>query len=107
MLPKPTKPKHQTQKNIHKPYSTSYFQIQTKTQNPRNQGLETWNTLRKRENPYLFLMIGEEMMMKNGGFVSEDGEFGRKGDGQDYEQSQEVRENEKYLKTILNITLIM
>ena len=40
ILPKPIKPKHQTQQNIHRPYSTSYFQIQTKTQNPRNQGLK-------------------------------------------------------------------
>ena len=39
--PKPTKSIQQTQQNIHKPYSTSYFQNSTKTQNPRNQGLET------------------------------------------------------------------
>ena len=95
ILPKSIKPKHQTQQKIHKPYSTSYFQIQTKTQNPRNQGLETWNTLRKRENQYLFLKISEEMMMKNGGFVSEHSEFGRRRDGQGNEESQYAREKWK------------
>ena len=35
------KTQHQSQQNIHKPYSTSYFQISTKTHNPRNLGLET------------------------------------------------------------------
>ena len=59
-----TKPKHQTQQNIHKPYSTSYSQNSTKTQNPRNRRLEIWNTLGKIENPYLFLKIDEEMMKK-------------------------------------------
>ena len=38
---KPTKPKHQSQQNIHRPHLTSYFQNSTKTQNPRNQRLET------------------------------------------------------------------
>ena len=64
ILPKPIKPKHQTQQNIHKPYSTSYSQNSTKTQNPRNRRLEIWNTLGKIENPYLFLKIDEEMMKK-------------------------------------------
>ena len=64
---KPTNPIHQT----------TYFSKLNKTHNPRNQGLEIWNTSRKIENPYLFLKIGEEMMKKNGVFESEHGEFGR------------------------------
>ena len=64
ILTKPTKPIHKTQQNIDNHILTSYFQISTKTQNPRNLGLETWNTLRIRENPYLFLKIGEGLMKK-------------------------------------------
>ena len=44
ILPKPTNPIQKTQQNIHKLYSTSYFQNSTKTQNPKNQGLEIKNT---------------------------------------------------------------
>ena len=45
--PKPTKSIQQTQQNIHKPYSTSYFQKKKKKKNHKiqeNQGLETENT---------------------------------------------------------------
>ena len=45
--PKPTKYIQQTQQNIHKPYSTSYFQkkkTQKKHKIQENQGLETENT---------------------------------------------------------------
>ena len=57
---KQQKPYIKHNKTSIKHIQTSYFQISTKTHNPRNLGLEMWNTLRKRQNPYLFLKIGEE-----------------------------------------------
>ena len=73
------------------------FETQQKTQNPRNQRLETWNTLRKIKNPYLFLKIGEEMMKKM--------EFLRMNmvslEEGDNEQSQYVREKWKVIENCL------
>ena len=53
------------------------FQNSTKTQNPREQGLETWYILRKIENSYLFLEDWWRDDEENRGFVSEHGEFRR------------------------------
>ena len=108
ILPKPTKPMHQTQQNIKKPYSNIIFSnLNKKTQNSRNQGLETWNTLRKRENSYLFLKIGEGLMKKMEVLwvkmvVLEEGEA-------DKTMKQHVMQGktEKFLKTILDLTLLV
>ena len=105
ILPKPIKPKHQTQQNIHRPYSTSYFKIQTKTQNPRNQGQEIWNTLRKRENPYLFLKIGEEMMVKKGVLWMRTVSLEKGGMDKTMNSHNMRGKNENLLKISLKITL--
>ena len=78
------------------------FQNSTKTQNPRNQRFETWNTLRKIESPYLFLKIGEEMMKKNGVFESEHGEFRR---GRQWTVKICEGKLKSLLKTVLKKTL--
>ena len=94
ILPKPTKPIHQTQQNINKLYSNIIFSNLNKTQNPRNQGLETWNTLKKKKRkPIPFLEDWWRIDKENRGFVSENGGFGRGRGGQDNETTRDAREN--------------
>ena len=93
ILTKPTKPIHQTQQNINKPYSNIIFSNlnkNTKSKKSRARNIKYFENKRK---PVPFLedwgMIDEE----NGGFVSENGGFGRGRGGQDNEIACEVREN--------------
>ena len=107
ILPKPTKPIHQTQQNINKPYSDIIFSNINKTQNPRNQGLKTWNTLRKRENLYLFLKIGEGLMKKMKVLwvkmvVLEEGEVNKI-----MKQHVMRGKTEKFLKIVLDLILFV
>ena len=101
--PKPNKThisyssKHQ-QNHIQQPY----FNISTYTQNPRKLGLETWNTVKIRENSYLFLKIDEE----NEGFVSENGAFGRGRGEEDKVCLHDARENWKVFENYLRFNPI-
>ena len=83
ILTKPTKPIHQTQQNINKPYSNIIFSNlnkNTKSKKSRARNIKYFENKRK---PVPFLedwgMIDEE----NGGFVSENGGFGRGRGGQE------------------------
>ena len=77
------------------------FKSQQKTHNPRKLEQEIESTLRKRQNPYLFLEDWWRNDEENGGFVREHGDFGRGRDRQDYEQSQDAREKWKVLENCL------
>ena len=66
-----------------------------------------WNTLRKRQNPYLFLKIGEEMMKKMEVLCMKTVNL-EEGGMDKMMNSHEMRgKNEIFLKTALKITLIM
>ena len=91
-----------SKKNHQNHIQTSYFQISTETRNPRNLGLETWNTLEIIKNPYLFLKIDEE----NGGFVSENRGFGRGRGGQGNEDARDARKNWKVFENCLGFNPI-
>ena len=84
---------------------SSYFQILTQTHNPRSLGLETWNTLRKRQNPYLFLKIGEEMMKRMEVLCVEMVILAEGGMNKTMNNHEMWGKNEKFLKTALKVTL--
>ena len=86
---------------------TSYSQISSKTHNPRNLGQEMWNTLRKKQNPYLFLKIGEEMR-ENMEVLCVNTVILKEGRMDKMMNSHEMwGKNEKFLKTALKITFIV
>ena len=94
ILTKPTKPIHQTQQNINKPYSNIIFSNlnkNTKSKKSRARNIKYFENKRK---PVPFLedwgMIDEE----NGGFVRENCDFGRGRGEQDNEQAHDARETE-------------
>ena len=93
--PKPTKSIQQTQQNIHKPYSTSYFKKKKKTQNPRKSRARNRKYIEKMKKPISFLEDWWRDDEENGGFFREHNEFGRERNEQDNEQSQWAREKWK------------
>ena len=86
---------------------TAYFEILTKTQNLRNQGLETWNTLRKRENQYLFLKISEGLMKKMEVLWVKMVVLKEEEADKTMKQHMIRGKIEKFLKTVLDLTLFV
>ena len=65
ILTKLTKPIYQTHQNINKTIFNNHISIsQYKHKIQEKLGLETWNTLKIIENPYLFLKIDEGLKKK-------------------------------------------
>ena len=64
-----------------------------------------WNTLRKRQNPYLFLKIGEEMMKRMKVLCVETAILAEGGTNKTMNSHEMRGKNEKFLKTALKITL--
>ena len=85
----------------------AYFEILTKTQNLRNQGLETWNTLRKRENQYLFLKISEGLMKKMEVLWVKMVVLKEEEADKTMKQHMIRGKIEKFLKTVLDLTLFV
>ena len=86
ILPKPTKPIHQTQQNIDKPYSNIIFSNlnkNTKSKKSRARNMKYFENKRKHI-PFLkdWSRIDEE-----------NGDFGRGRGGQDNETASDAREN--------------
>ena len=86
---------------------TAYFEILTKTQTLRNQGLETWNTLRKRENQYLFLKISEGLMKKMEVLWVKMVVLKEEEADKTMKQHMIRGKIEKFLKTVLDLTLFV
>ena len=106
ILTKLTKPIHQTQQNINKPYSNiifSNFNKNTKSKKTRARNMKYFENKRKLI-PFLedWWRIDEE----NGGFVSENGCFGRGRDRQDNETARDVGENWKVFENCLEFNPI-
>jgi len=86
---------------------TSYSQISSKTHNLRTLRQEMWNTLRKKQNPYLFLNIGEEMR-ENMEVLCVNTMILKEGRTDKTMNSHEMwGKTEIFLKTALKISLIM
>ena len=108
ILQKPTKPIHQTQQNINKPYSNniiSNLNKNTKSKKSRARNMKYFEN-KRQSIPFLedWWRIDEE----NGGFVSENGGFGRGRGLQDNENSMWCKGKLKsFLKTVLDLTLLV
>ena len=106
ILPKPTKPIHQTQQNINKPYSNiifSYLNKNTKSKKFRARNMKYFENKRK---PIPFLEDWGRIDEENGGFVSEDAGLGRGRGGQDNETTHDARENWKVFENCLEFNPI-
>ena len=105
-IPKPTKLIHQTQQNIDKPYSNIIFSNLNKNTKSKKSRARNMKYFENKRKPIPFLkdwwMIDEE----NGGFVSENGGFGRGRGGQDNEIASDVRENWKVFENCLGFNPI-
>ena len=86
---------------------TSYSQVSSKTHNPRNLRQKMWITLRTKQNPYLFLKIGEEMR-ENMEVLCVNTLILKEGRTDKTMNSHVMRGKiEKFLKTTLTIILIV
>ena len=82
-------------------------QISTETHNPRVIWQEMWNILRKKQNPYIFLKIGEEVK-ENMEILCVNTVIMKEGKVDKRMNSHEMRgKNEKFLKLFLKKTLIV
>ena len=102
---KPTNPNHQTQQNIPKPYSSIIFSNLNKNTKSKKSRLESRNTLRKIEIPYLFLKIDEETMKKIEDFWENIVSLWGRGTDKTMNNHKMRGKTEKLLKTALKIIL--
>ena len=95
ILIKPTKPIHQTQENINKPYSNIIFSNLNKNTKSKKTRARNMKYFENKRKPISFLENWWRIDEENEGFASENGGFGRGRGGQDNEITCEVRENWK------------
>ena len=106
ILIKPTKPIHQTQENINKPYSNIIFSNLNKNTKSKKTRARNMKYFENKRKPIPFLENWWRIDEENEGFVSENGGFGRGRGGQDNEITCEVRENWKVFENCLEFNPI-
>ena len=106
ILPKPTKLIHQTQQNINKPYSNIIFSNLNKNTKSKKSRARNMKYFEKKRKPIPFLEDWWRIDEENGGFVSENGGFGRGRSGRDNETAHDARENWNFFENCLGFNLI-
>ena len=107
ILQKPTKPIHQTQENINKPYSNIIFSNLNKNTKSKKTRARNMKYFENKRKPIPFLENWWRIDEENEGFVSENGGFG-KGEVDKTMNKHVMRgKTEKFFKTVLNLTLFV